>query len=482
MIIKEMVRLKNTKKIGIILAIMLLINMLTPALQVKAADAAQAPAVTKEPAVERVYGQSVFETNRLVLDKALEGKEAQKVIMIDANAKVGLSNAIKLSFEQKLPILLADSSDVTVNYLKKLKIKEIVAIGESKAYASLSKNFKISKVTPAKAVKVEELIKLIPASKSEKLAYIPTGSTNDLLSGINLQSVGSYKVVPRFKIDPMEINKYLNLVIVGNKDSLDFTSRVTLDPNKAHKWQDAAWMLYNNQLLDCLYETNSVIKEGDLYKVIYTDKPFKLIIPKHYDERKVIEAFSYRFKENFRCVAEIQNRKLKTEDLSTFDKNTKIYTPKFTVTYTEKQLEIRRELNNYAKKWVVENISKDLTCKQKSEKIFNYIVDNTEYTLEDVVAPDGTVFYCGDTISTLIYKKGKCVSISNAFTLLAKASNLIAYDETGSNGGLHSWSLVKDNGNIYAIDATFAIGGRENRYKYFYRTQKEFGAMGYKKK
>lgn len=96
--------LKNTKKIGIILAIMLLINMLTPALQVKAAEAVQAPAVTKQPAVERVYGQNVFETNRLVLDKALEGKEAQKVIMIDANAKVGLSNAIKLSFEQKLPI------------------------------------------------------------------------------------------------------------------------------------------------------------------------------------------------------------------------------------------------------------------------------------------------------------------------------------------------------------------------------------------
>lgn len=481
-----MVRLKNTKKIGIILAIMLLINMLTPAVQVKAAEAVQAPVVTKEPAVERVYGQNVFETNRLVLDKALEGKEAQKVIMIDANAKVGLSNAIKLSFEQKLPILLADSSDVTVNYLKKLKTKEIVAIGESKAYASLSKNFKISKVTPAKAVKVEELIKLIPASKSEKLAYIPTGSTNDLLSGINLQSVGSYKVVPRFKIDPMEINKYLNLVIVGNKDALDFTTRVVLDPKKAHKWQDAAWMLYNNQLLDCLYETNPVIKEGDLYKIVYTDKPFKLIIPKNYDENKAVYAFSYRFKGNFEVAVGVQLRRDKIRDnienLSTFDAKTKMYTPKFVVRYTEKQLQIRREINNVAKKWVVENISKDLTSKQKAEKIFNYIVDNTEGSMENTVAPDGTIFDRADISSTLIYKKGNCVSKAAAFSILAKMSNILTYIEVGEiQKEKHSWNLVKDKGNIYAVDTMFACSFKNKRYNYFYRTQKEFGAMGYKK-
>lgn len=476
-----MVRLKNTKRIGIILAIMLLINMLTPALQVKAAEAVQAPAVTKQPAVERVYGQNIFETNRLVLDKALEGKEAQKVIMIDANAKVGLSNAIKLSFEQKLPILLADSSDATVNYLKKLKTKEIVAIGESKAYAALSKSFKISKVAPAKAVKVENLIKLIPASKSEKLAYIPTGNTNDLLSGINLQSVGKYKVVPRFKIDPIEINKYLNLVIVGNKDTLDFTTRVVLDPKKAHKWQDAAWMLYNNQLLDCLYETNPVIKEGDLYKVIYTDKPFKLIIPKNYNEQKAVEAFSHRFGENFNCAVKIQFKEQKVENLSNFDTKTKIYTPKFVVTYTEKQLAVRRKVNNLAKKWAIENVSKDLTAKQKVEKAFNYVVDNTEYSSEDTVDKDGMVYNEADIVSTLIMGKGNCISKSKVFAILAKTSNVISYIEVGTNNGYHSWNLVKENENIYAIDTTFANSDKANRYKYFYRTQKEFGAMGYKK-
>lgn len=476
-----MVRLKNTKKIGIILAIMLLINMLTPAMRVKAAEAVQAPAVTKQPAVERIYGKNVFETNRLVLDKALEGKEAQKVIMIDANAKVGLSNAIKLSFEQKLPILLADASDATVNYLKKLKTKEIVAVGESKAYAALSKNFKVSKVAPAKAVKVEELIKLIPASTSEKLAYIPTGNTNDLLSGINLQSVANYKVVPRFKIDPMEINKYLNLVIVGNKDTLDFTTRVVLDPKKAHKWQDAAWMLYNNQLLDCLYETNPVIKEGDVYKVIYTDKPFKLIMPKNYNEQKAVEAFSYRFGENFKMATLVQFKEQKIENLSTFDTKTKIFTPKFVVRYTEKQLQIRRQINNIAKKWGAENLSKDLTTKQKSEKIFNYIIDNTESSLENVVAEDGTVFFQGDISSTLIYKKGNCVSKSSTFSMLGKISNILTYEELGKVTGNHAWNLVKDNGNIYAIDSTFACSFKNKRYKYFYRTQKEFGAMGYKK-
>lgn len=481
-----MVRLKNTKRIGIILAIMLLINMLTPALQVNAAEAVQAPAVTKQPAVERVYGQNVFETNRLVLDKALEGKEAPKIIMIDQDAKVGLSNAIKLSFEQKLPIVLADSSDVTIKYLEKLKVKEILAIGNAKAYQTLAKKFKLTKVSPEKAVTTEELMKLIPASENEKVAYIPTSNTKDFLSGINLQSVGNYKIVPRYKIDPMDINQYPNLLIVGNKDTLDFTTRVVLDPKKAHKWQDAAWMLYNNQLLDCLYETNPVIKEGDLYKVIYTDKPFKLIIPKNYDENKAVYAFSYRFESDFNCAVDVQLRRDKIRDkienLSTFDTKTKMYTPKFIVRYTEKQLKIRREINNFAKKWVVENISKELTNKQKVEKVFNYIVDNTEGSMENTVAPDGTIFDRADISSALMYGKGNCVSKAAAFSILAKSSNILPYIEVGEiQNENHAWNLVKDNGNIYAIDSTFACSFKNKRYKYFYRTQKEFGSMGYKK-
>lgn len=105
---------------------------------------------TAELGIERVYGQDRYQTNRAVLDKALEGKETSKIIMIDSDAKVGLSNAIKLSFEQKLPIVLADSSQQTVDYLKKLKVNEILTIGNSKAYPVLAKQFKLTKVVPAK--------------------------------------------------------------------------------------------------------------------------------------------------------------------------------------------------------------------------------------------------------------------------------------------------------------------------------------------
>lgn len=151
------------------------------------------------------------------------------------------------------------------------------------------------------------------------------------------------------------------------------------------------------------------------------------------------------------------------------------------VTYTEKQLSVRRKVNNLAKKWVAENISKDLTSKQKAEKAFNYVVDNTEYSLEDTVDNDGNLYNKSDIISALIMKKGNCVSKSAAFSILAKTSNVITYIETGTNNGNHSWNLVKENENIYAIDTTFANSDKANRYKYFYRTQKEFGAMGYKK-
>lgn len=464
-------KLKHCKKLLFLLAITIIASILIGG----------SPVHAEEQKNERIYGQNSIETNKVVLDKALEGKEAPKIIMIDQDAKVGLSNAIKLSFEQKLPIVLADSSDVTIKYLEKLKVKEILAIGNAKAYPTLAKKFKLTKVSPEKAVTTEELMKLIPASENEKVAYIPTSNTKDFLSGINLQSVGNYKIVPRYKIDPMDINQYPNLLIVGNKDTLDFTTRVVLDPKKAHKWQDAAWMLYNNQLLDCLYETNPVIKEGDVYKVIYTDKPFKLIIPKNYNEQKAVEAFSYRFKNVFICAVDIQFKEQKVENLSTFDTKTKIYTPNFVVTYTEKQLSVRRKVNNWAKKWVLENISKNLTTKQKAEKAFNYVVDNTEYSLEDTVDNDGTLYNKSDIISALIMKKGNCVSKSAAFSILAKTSNVITYIETGTNNGNHSWNLVKDNENIYAIDTTFANSDKANRYKYFYRTQKEFGAMGYKK-
>ena len=465
-------KLKHCKKLLFLLAITIIASILIGG----------SPVHAEEQKNERIYGQNSIETNKVVLDKALEGKEAPKIIMIDQDAKVGLSNAIKLSFEQKLPIVLADSSDVTIKYLEKLKVKEILAIGNAKAYPALAKKFKLTKVSPEKEVKTEELMKLIPASENEKVAYIPTSNTKDFLSGINLQSVGNYKIVPRYKIDPMDINQYPNLLIVGNKDTLDFTTRVVLEPKKAHKWQDAAWMLYNNQLLDCLYETNPVIKEGDVYKVIYTDKPFKLIIPKNYNEQKAVEAFSFRFGEDFKRVTLVQFNEQNIENLSTFDSKTKVFTPKFIVRYTEKQLQIRRNINNFAKKWVVENVSKDLTTKQKAEKIFNYIVDNTESSLENVVAEDGTVFFKGDISSTLIYKKGNCVSKSSAFSILAKSSNIITYRELGEiRGSNHAWNLIKDTGNIYAIDSMYACDDKANRYQYFYRTQKEFGAMGYKK-
>lgn len=465
-------KLKHCKKLLFLLAITIIASILIGG----------SPVHAEEQKNERIYGQNSIETNKVVLDKALEGKEAPKIIMIDQGAKVGLSNAIKLSFEQKLPIVLADSSDVTIKYLEKLKVKEILAIGNAKAYPALAKKFKLTKVSPEKEVKTEELMKLIPASENEKVAYIPTSNTKDFLSGINLQSVGNYKIVPRYKIDPMDINQYPNLLIVGNKDTLDFTTRVVLDPKKAHKWQDAAWMLYNNQLLDCLYETNPVIKEGDVYKVIYTDKPFKLIIPKNYNEQKAVEAFSYRFKENFRLAVEIQAKKQKIENLSTYDTKTKIYVPKFVITYTEEQLKIRREVNSFVKKWVVENISKDLTTKQKAEKVFNYVVDNTESSLEETKTSNGMIFKSGDIVSALFMKKGNCASKSRTFSVLAKTSNILPYIEMGSVDGYHGWNLVKDGENIYAIDTTFACSDKANRYKYFYRTQKEFGAMGYKKK
>lgn len=465
-------KLKHCKKLLFLLAITIIASILIGG----------SPVHAEEQNNERIYGQNSIETNKVVLDKALEGKEAPKIIMIDQGAKVGLSNAIKLSFEQKLPIVLADSSDVTIKYLEKLKVKEILAIGNAKAYPVLAKKFKLTKISPEKAVTTEELMKLIPASENEKVAYIPTSNTKDFLSGINLQSVGNYKIVPRYKIDPMDINQYPNLLIVGNKDTLDFTTRVVLDPKKAHKWQDAAWMLYNNQLLDCLYETNPVIKEGDVYKAIYTDKPFKLIIPKNYNEQKAVEAFSFRFTDGFTCAVDIQFKNQKVENLSTFDAKTKIYTPKFVVTYTEKQLAVRRNVNNLAKKWAIENISKDLTTKQKVEKAFNYVVDNTEYSSEDTVDNDGMVYNEADIVSALIMRKGNCTSKSKVFSILAKTSNVMSYMEIGTNNGYHTWNLVKDGENIYAIDTTFANSDKVNKYKYFYRTQKEFGAMGYKKK
>lgn len=465
--------MKHCKKIFLVLCITLVASLLMGAKSVEAAELGN----------ERVYGQNRYETNRAVLNKALEGKEASKVIMIDSDAKVGLSNAIKLSFEQKLPIVLADSSQQTVDYLKKLKVNEILAIGNSKAYPILAKQFKLTKVAPEKEVKIEELMKLIPASNSEKVAYIPTSNTKDFLSGINLQSVGNYKIVPRYKIDPMEINKYQNLVMVGSKDVLDFTTRVVLDPNKAHKWQDAAWMLYNNQLLDCLYDTNKVVKEGDVYKVIYTDKPFKLQMPKNYDEKKALEAFSYRFNANTILATTVQMNEQKVQNLSTFDTKTKTYTPKFVVEYTEKQLQTRREVNSIVKKWAAENISKDMTNRQKAEKIFNYIVDNSEYSLENTVSKDGTVFFSGDLVSNLIMKKGNCASKASTMSVLGKASNIELYYETGeTNNNLHGWNLVKDNGKIYTIDSTAGVSNKNNRYKYFYRTQEEFQSMGYKKR
>lgn len=134
-----------------------------------------------------------------------------------------------------------------------------------------------------------------------------------------------------------------------------------------------------------------------------------------------------------------------------------------------------KDVVSFAKEWVKNNISPEMTQEQKVRTIHDHMV--LEYGYSKSLDPEQNNGYDVYSPASLIYQKnGVCQAYSLLFYELAKNSGLEVRVVSGTmlKGGGHAWNYVKVDGNWYAIDITHddPIPDKEGRviYDYYLRS------------
>lgn len=182
-------------------------------------------------------------------------------------------------------------------------------------------------------------------------------------------------------------------------------------------------------------------------------------------------------------ISDISHYRLNFDDR--FIKYKDYYKLKIKVKYniTKKEL---KDLNNFVKNWVSNNINAGMTQEQKVRAINDYMVNEYRYTYGDnvpnptstsTIYPEGklgkySVFTC---FSLLYGKGGVCDAKAKMFYRLAKQAGIKVKYITGSAGGvLHAWNMVKVDGNWYHIDVTWNRGHYEGTGEYEYFARRDY--------
>lgn len=278
--------------------------------------------------------------------------------------------------------------------------------------------------------------------------------------------------------DPLDLNPLKLEQLEKSDKKIPLKTRMYFDKKKTYDWIESSLILINNFTLDNVYARNKLVKVNDnLYKEVYMDTPFKLDFEWSPEN---LEAISYRYASNlyslmFGEVANFDDIYKKVKVKSTYNPKTKLYTPVFEVSYTKDELDTERKVNDHVRKWVNQNIKKNMQDRQRAKVIFDYFVRSKfQYNFSHEYSK----------VSSVIWQKtGQCTAFANYFQKLAIASGLNCFTEQGYWGEVdeehgHAWNLMKIEGKIYSIDVTFN-DQISNHYKYFLRTPQAFEKLGY---
>lgn len=280
--------------------------------------------------------------------------------------------------------------------------------------------------------------------------------------------------------DPLDLNPLKLEQLEKSDKKIPLKTQMYFDKKKTYDWIESSLILINNFTLDNVYARNKLVKVNDnLYKEVYRDAPFKLNFEWSPEN---LEAISYRYANNlysliFGEVANFDDTYKKVKVKSTYNPKTKLYTPVFEVSYTKDELDTERKVNDHVRKWVNQNIKKNMQDRQRAKVIFDYFV-RSKFQYKKGAGTEAS------KVSSVIWQKtGQCVSFSNYFQKLAIASGLNCFTEQGYLGEVdkesgHAWNLMKINGKMYCIDVT-NFDNYSSPYELFLRTPKAFEKLGY---
>lgn len=429
-----------------------------------------------------IKGNNEYATNYLATRNVK--KQADKAIIVSPELGGVGREAVDLSFQQGAPIVLTNTNslnNVTSKLLSSLKVKEVIIVGDENSVSKnveneLAKKYKVSRIVPQVLYTAEELASIIPeGNKNARLTFINTNSLGDFLSGLNHQSVGGQRVLPRSVLDRKEVNKYKASDIVTTNNNLEIAGKEYFDQNTVYDWYDALWIFDNKLRYDFLYETiRPEVLPNKVFKLTYEYEPFKMNLGTREQYPTLLDAVQERYKTHFAYIVGKFHISPDVKNLSTYDYSTQIYKPKFEVYYTIKDYAYTKNATYVARKFTDLKLKNLQTDEEKLGEIYDWIVKRNTYTKGDNIGNKGLPTI--SMASVMFQRQGNCVAVTETLNNIAFAEGYRVFNEKGylyTPERLHTWSKIQLSGQTYGIDVT-SVG-----YGDFLFTQEEERSRGY---
>ena len=124
---------------------------------------------------------------------------------------------------------------------------------------------------------------------------------------------------------------------------------------------------------------------------------------------------------------------------------------KITITHTYTENEIK-EINNKVDTIIKENITNNMTIKEKIKIVHDYIINNTDYDTLKTENINDTTYKSNTAYGVLLEGFGICSGYSDAMKIFLDRFNIVNYK---INNDEHIWNLVQLNSKWYHLDLTW---------------------------
>lgn len=223
------------------------------------------------------------------------------------------------------------------------------------------------------------------------------------------------------------------------------------------------------ELLDVVYQARNEVKATDNLNIRMKNiirenldrrnTNFKVNVNSYTNNRQLTDWFLQTAKEDWYFYYSMYgSTNVKTSYNPKKTKGDKVYVNSvtFNVTYREDP-SVDNELDDFANKWVADNINSYDSDYKKALKIHDFIVTKNQYNRGDRNDRSGgySIYH---PASILYGNGGVCNAYATLFDKLASKSGLKVSYATGTSkltGEPHIWNMVKVDGNWYNIDTTY---------------------------
>lgn len=221
----------------------------------------------------------------------------------------------------------------------------------------------------------------------------------------------------------------------STSDQPDPTNQADQDQSDQEEQQSTPYEYYYNQLPDIqkniynqLYKTVETLSESTAIslKSVTQDEISIIFRALRYDHPEIYWIQAYKY------IIDEESSQL-------------YFYPTYLVNAEEKNL-YDEQLSAWTER-ALSTVNSDMTQYEKEKEIYDFIVDNTEYSLNSDL---------NQSLISVVKGKSVCLGYTKAMKYLCDRINIpcVVIEGTNKDGIAHSWNKVQINDNWYNVDAT----------------------------